>query len=445
MDLKILSKIKEPIFYVTNDVSRGIGLESLLPNYHIVCLDDHPLVDYLLETGISVFCLERSLGRKNAIARRSGNVLEHSLVLEFIKKKSLGSTPNILFFKPQKKIEILAQKNKFNLLGNSAEINEKFEDKVSFFKICQQKKIKVPQGEIGLISALKYHELVGKYGKPLVIQSGRGWAGNSTYFVSSEEEFIKLSGKLRFLKVKVGAFIRGKTILNNAVIFNNQILVSKPALQVRADDVLTSNMGGTGGRQWPAGVSPEIETEIEKITKKIGEIMSDCGYKGFFGLDFLVDDLTGEVYLTENNARLTASVPFYTKCELMAGAFPLLAFHILSFLDGFRNGYHPASFVAGEIIARNTFDQCVEINGNLDIGVYNNTDLSFKRPAYFLDSKIEGELWLTGASLGRKVNPGIELIKLNSFSEVCDKNGKLKDEYRQVIRKALEKLNLRKC
>ena len=113
---KILNTVTDPIFYVTNDVSRGLGMETLLPNYHLICLDDHPVIDILEKKKVSVFCLERLLGRKNILRRSSGTILDHPLAREFIKEKSKGVTPKILFFKPQKKIELIAQKNGFFLL-----------------------------------------------------------------------------------------------------------------------------------------------------------------------------------------------------------------------------------------------------------------------------------------------------------------------------------------
>ncbi len=101
MSENVLKQIKEPIFYVTNDVGRGVGLENLLPNFHIICLDDHPLVDILTRAGISVFCLERVVGKKNFLLRNAGMILARPEVLSFIKEiifdSQLGVTNISLF------------------------------------------------------------------------------------------------------------------------------------------------------------------------------------------------------------------------------------------------------------------------------------------------------------------------------------------------------------
>ncbi|MGB9598852.1 MAG: hypothetical protein ACPLZH_03360, partial [Minisyncoccales bacterium] len=195
MKIDVLKNFNEPVFYVTNDVGKGIGLEKILPNYHIVCLDDHPLVDILQKDGVSVFCLEREKGKRNVLSRSSGVVLSQKEVLSFIQKKSQGAKPNILFFKPQRRIELVAKKFGFRLLGNLSQTNQFFEDKITFFQLCQQEKLPVPEGEIVDLDDASFKTLSKKYGEILVIQFGRGWAGNSTFFVAAEQQWRQLKKK----------------------------------------------------------------------------------------------------------------------------------------------------------------------------------------------------------------------------------------------------------
>lgn len=447
MNLDVLKNLNEPIFYVTNDVGKGIGLENVLPDYHIICLDDHPLVDILQKRGVSVYCLERTLGSKNIIFRSSGVILDHPAVLSFIKEKAKLVKPNILFFKPQKKIEIIAKRENFNLLGNSTEIGRSFEDKIEFFKLCQKEGLPVPGGEITTISASNFGALVKKYGEVLVVQFGRGWAGNSTFFVSTEKDWLNLKKRFGQIPVKTGSFINGRTILNNAVIFANDTLISEPALQIKANKFLISTQAGTGGRQWPAGLDSGQKEKIKQITLKVADLMRNQGYRGFFGLDFLVEKETGEIFLSENNARLTASVPFFTKLELRAKAFPLLGYHLLSFLIWGKTGqidFEPALISGGEIVARNTLETRAKVGGCLATGIYSK-EFDFKRESPFLDSEESGDFWLETVARGRVVNPEIEIAKINTNSPVCDSSGNLKKDYLEIAGKIKEKLKLEKC
>lgn len=446
MNIKILKETTEPIFYVTNDVERAVGLENILPNYHIVCLDDHPVINYLQKSGISVFCLERELGIKNALFRSSAAVLAHPKTLDFIKKKSGDSKPNIIFFKPQKKIEIIAGKFGFNLIGNTVDMNRLFEDKLSFFSLCREEGIKVPPGEIIDLSSADFTDLSKRYTLPFVVQFGRGWAGNSTLFVSDEIMLSKLKADFGAIKVKISKYIKGLTLLNNSVVFGRNILASKPALQIKAEKYLTSMEGGTGGRQWPVELEEKQEEEVEKITQEVGRLMKKHNYRGFFGLDFLVEEKTGNIYLSENNARLTASASFYTKLELESNTFPLLGYHLLSFLPKTQEDEHdytPVSVSGSEIVARNTGSKAVKALGSVKTGIYNQ-NLEFKKESYFLDSGKQ-DFWLQTVAEGRLVNPEIEIARINTYGKVCDKKGKLLERYSKILKKIIGKLKLKTC
>lgn len=447
INLNFLREIDHPIFFVTNDVWHGIGLENILPNYHIVCLDDHPLVDYLVKSNVSVFCLERELDKKNVLFRSTSTILDQPKVLSFINEKSNGLTPNILFFKPQKKNEVLASKYSFNLLGNSSELNHFFEDKINFYTICKDLKISVPDGKIIRLQEINFLDLNNEFGTPFVLQFGRGWAGNSTFFIESKDDLNNLKAKFGNINVKVSRYIAGKTILNNAVIFNGKIIVSKPALQIAPNKSLTASKGGTGGRSWPIFLNKQNADEILNISLIIGKFMADKGYKGFFGLDFLLEEKTGKIFLSENNARLTASSAFYTKLELEKNIFPLLGYHVLSFLNKdircSEGDLSEQPEVEGsEITGRNTNSFIVLAENSIKPGIYDE-GLNFKNESYSLTSNDENDLFIDSVEKGRKVNPEIEIFRINTKQEVCDEKGNLNDKFLVLVEKIRQRLDLR--
>jgi len=447
MGLDVLKKIKKPIFYVTNDPSRGVGLESIVSNYHVVCLDDHPLVELMQKRGVSVFCLEKEMGRKNLMFRSSAEILGHPQVLSFIKEKSKGQIPNIIFFKPQKKLEIIAQKNNFKLIGNSSLLNKVFEDKINFHKIASRENLPILPAEIDFLRNLDFNTCLGKFGLPFVIQFGFGWAGNSTFFISDEKHFSEIQKKFGRIKIKVNRFIKGITVLNNALVLPEEILQSPPAVQIESNPFLTSMPGGTGGRQWPAGLPDDQRYQIKQITEHVGELMRKSGYLGYFGLDFLIDGQSNDVFLSENNARLTASASFYTLLELKNGQIPLLAYHLIVFLDqNLLKNFNPkekTNKVSGsEIVGRNIFSNPIKIAQSLPAGVYDK-DMRYKRESYFLDGVKKGEFWLNAAGEGRIVNPEIEMFKINTLEKVCDSKGELSDCFANTVKKVRSKIKIK--
>jgi len=57
------------------------------------------------------------------------------------------------------------------------------------------------------------------------------------------------------------------------------------------------------------------------------------GYKGIFGLDFVLDEEDRKLYVVECNPRLVASYPTLNMAQLLNNEPSILAFHVLEFLN----------------------------------------------------------------------------------------------------------------
>ncbi len=175
--------------------------------------------------------------------------------------------------------------------------------------------------------------------------------------------------------------------------------------------------------------------------------MREKGYLGFFGLDFLIDKQTKEVFLSENNARLTASTSFYTQLELKSEQIPLLAYHLLAFsnqnlLKGLPDRQRVNKIEGGEIIARNIFSQPIEVIKSLSTGIYDK-DFSLENESYCLNDADKDDFWLNVAGEGRIVNPEIEMIKINTYGKVCDSKGDLNKVFGNIVKKAQSQIKVK--
>ena len=84
-------KLKEtPLFYIANDAERALGLEGLLENFFIVCMDDSDIYSNIHTKYGNIFSLENKTGELNAVFRSSAKLLDSELVKEFIEQKSQG-------------------------------------------------------------------------------------------------------------------------------------------------------------------------------------------------------------------------------------------------------------------------------------------------------------------------------------------------------------------
>ena len=120
-----------PIFFISPDIKRGLGLERILPDFHLICSYPDPLIPVLREDNARIFCLSEKSAENRKIPDNSSHILENNLVQKYIKNKSV-SNPCISFFKPSIKLDYLLKKFKFTPLVNSFQKNEKFENKIKF-------------------------------------------------------------------------------------------------------------------------------------------------------------------------------------------------------------------------------------------------------------------------------------------------------------------------
>jgi hypothetical protein len=100
---------------------------------------------------------------------------------------------------------------------------------------------------------------------------------------------------------------------------------------------LTPYRGGWCGNEVFAArestaLSPEIRRQAQRATVAIGAHLKQAGYWGYFGLDFLLDQDTGALYLGELNPRVTGATPLTSQAALDQDEVPLLLFHLLEWL-----------------------------------------------------------------------------------------------------------------
>ncbi|MBU3965048.1 ATP-grasp domain-containing protein [Patescibacteria group bacterium] len=471
---KIFQGIKTPIFYVTNNVDKGVGLEKIIPNYHIVCIDYDDEVDYLIEKGVKVFCLEKEMGRKNIIFRSSALLLNHRLVKKYIKKNSSDNfPPAIILFKPTFAAEKIARINQWTILNNPAGLSRELENKLNFLAIAKAAKVKTPVADTFDLRRVSFYELK-KYYDHFVVQFGGGFAGNATFFIKNIAEYAKFfSNSLAKaankdpVLVKVSKFIKGTPVTINACITAHEIIIGKPCYQITGVKECTNNSGTTCGNDWGSlAISSEALKEIENIAEKIGKYMKGRNYKGIFGLDFVVGGENKNVYLIEINPRMVASLPFYTKSEIKSGQIPMLAFHILEFLGIDYNPpldlvqlrspqvarcrqpiiYNSRSISGAQLVIRNKENTRCSVGGNLKSGVYlfKGNALIFTRKGYSIeDLRNAGEFVVLADASGRVVGSESECARVESLLPLTDSSGEPYKKTKFLAKEIYKRLKLK--
>ncbi len=323
---EILNQSNYVFYFLVVDNSLDIIIPQL-KNFHLIYAFKNPHLDYLKQQHLPYFCLENA-GVKIDIAN-SGKLLSQPLVADYINQTSENKQIVIIPFKPSSRVDFLCHKNNWVCVSNKHDLNRKLEDKIEFQKLCHQNNLPQIPSTVDHFNQNNFLKYQKKYQSKLVIQSHLGWAGKSTFSSNNWEDIQdKISQNTL---VKYSPFINGYSLLNNCCLTSKGLIQSPPALQYTGIKPFTNNPFTTVGRQWPSLAPSNIIEKVKQITQEFSTIIDKMGYRGFFGLDFMVDQKN--VYLLECNPRLTASFAFYHDIEINQQITSLFLLHLIQFLE----------------------------------------------------------------------------------------------------------------
>ena len=341
---KLISKVnskldKAPLIYFSRDVERGIGLENLLKNYYFACVEDSYLVHEINKKKERVFSLNKN--KIKVSLNSTQEVINNEKTQRWIKKITKGGDFYAQLFQFNQ-----SAINKIHDLGgqainNHTNLNRKFEDKISQFRILRANNIPVPNGEVILLNNQSLKELLSEINirinnqknKPLfVVQLSRAHTGSGTFFIKNNEEWSLFLEKNRGNEIKISEYIEGESYTINGCVTQKGIFVAGLQYQITGVRELTAGEGSTVGNDFSYAnkLRVSLKREIFEVTKSIGEIMQKDGYRGLFGLDLVVKN--NEIFVIEINARQTANVSLQTKLEILQNKIPLSLINIAEWL-----------------------------------------------------------------------------------------------------------------
>lgn len=473
------SNFKSPtIYFVCNDFERALGLEKVLPNYHIVCIDNNSALIELNKRNINYFCLEKETQTINPIYRNSNRLLQLKETQKYISKNlsinnaTLNSKANVIFFKIASNIEQTCKSLDYKILNTTTDLNQAFELKLSQYEKLKDSNVNFPKSFIAKLEEITFQEIIEKLGCPFVIQYDRGHTGSSTVFINNEAELN--SEILKFPKrlAKFSKKIEGDAWTLNACVTRFGIVFGGLSYQITGVSECTSKKGGTVGNDWSKTSELKKKTlvQIKAITQNAGNTMQEAGFKGLFGLDFVIDK-SGEVFLIEINARQPASTGFHTKLMLKENRITLNSLHLAEFLfentqEGnleyiqfinfirYQNGkdlnlkqiqdisvenlpkilqeqneMELLPYSASQLIIRNTTSQDITYSGKFTSGIYQfiNEKVEKIREGYSIEdiTSPENEILILIANKGRVISPEGEIGRIQALRSLLINNSNL--------------------
>lgn len=450
---QFFQQIKTPIFGIGVYAFNRLGLESLT-KYRIIALR-YSLDTELIEKDVEILSLEKGMGTKHIQEPRNPTTIL-TRIPRVKKYLSQFNSPAILVYKPSSKIEEACQEKNWTLLANPTSFGkDMFENKIKFRRILQEIGVPVPPGKVCPVDKLHYGHLINKYGLPFVIQHPTKGGGKGTFFINNQEDFDKafkkLTGKwieeddeeIKFKSIPeaiIAKFIQGSSPSLTGCVTRQGILSTNLQYQILDIPQLFSPKKGSGlfcGHDWTSSrFSEKISQQAYEAVEKIGQYFKQQGYRGIFGLDFILDEQNKQLYVVECNPRLVGSYPTVNMTQLLNNEPPILAFHVLEFLGlDYQidiqeiNKQIRQDKIGSQMLLHNLTEQWARNHRQPKAGVYKLKDgkLKYLRPGYDLQHLKNKEEFLLADGVPLKkshFSPNRRICRILTLNQTLDNTHK---------------------
>lgn len=322
----MISPAKYPLIYITRDIERALGLPLDTPCYFII-------------SNFSDFANSIAKNRKNILLIKekkmldTWELLQHPQVKEFINslphpdpllikergkqvlspcQKEDQNEVIILVFKNTPQIEKICAENNWKLLNPPAELSNKVEEKISQISWLGPLKKYLPKYSVQKCKNINFTE------KPFILQFNRSHTGSGTILINSEKILENIKNKFPEREARIAEYIPGPLFTNNNVVTKNKILHGNISYQITGLKPFTNLPFSTIGNDWALPHKILTKKQIlqyKKIATDVGLRLKKAVWKGLFGIDVVVDERNGKLYLLEINCRQPASTTYESQLQ----------------------------------------------------------------------------------------------------------------------------------
>lgn len=267
-------------------------------------------------------------------------LLQHKEVYDYVHRRAIDlggeGTGKAVFLMFDEKTEALASEIGLDVWFPPASLRNRVDNKIETVRIGNE--AGVPSVPNILTPVKSYEDLCEKtkeLGESLVIQTAYGDSGHTTFFIDNEADFDKHADEiLAEPEVKVMKKIRCRGSAIEACTTSQGTIVGPLMTELVGFSELTPYRGGWCGNEiFPGAFTPEIREKAVEYTFRFGEQLRKEGYRGYFEIDYLIDEDSGELYLGELNPRITGASSITNHAAFAHADAPLFLFHLLEFSE----------------------------------------------------------------------------------------------------------------
>lgn len=317
-----------PIFFISATNFNLLGIDEWCRNFKYInfidCYDGrHPNTFIPSEQDHPEF---------ESIEDINAYLLEHKEVIDFMKSK--GKKPKAVFLMFDERVEKICRELGLEIWFPKASLRQRIDHKIETVRIGNKAGVPSVPNILSEIKSWDHLQKVAKgLGNDLVLQSAYGDSGHTTFFVRRERDFKRHEHEIvgqGEIKVMKRINCRGSAI--EACATKKGTIVGPLMTELVGFPELTPYRGGWCGNEIFADAFDEkIRDKARNYTFRFGNQLAKEGYRGYFELDFLIDQKDGEIYLGECNPRITGASSMTNHAAFAHADAPLFLFHLLEF------------------------------------------------------------------------------------------------------------------
>ncbi len=324
-----------PLYFVSPTPFNLLGMENLIGQFQFISYIDtfdkrHPKVYIPPRTLTPVF---------NHLEEINYYLLSHKRVIEKIKRdrKPLSSQDPaskvlFLFFDPT--IEEVVKDLQMEILFPSHEDRTKHDNKLDITQLATKVGVQSVPHVIAKVRSYRMLTQLAKrhnLGQSLVIQSAYGDSGKTTFFVENEAQYRQHAQDIETEdQVKVMKKIRCLSTAMEACATASGVYIGPLMRELIGIPELTPFKGGWCGNDLTLeAFSPDIRQQARVMAEKLGKALYKSGYRGYFEVDFLLDQDSNTLYLGEVNPRLSGISAMTNLSPFAQETVPLFFFHLM--------------------------------------------------------------------------------------------------------------------
>lgn len=286
-----------PVVYVTRDLERAIGIPETVKNYYIVTNWSESAKRFAGHDKNILYITEKA-------KLDTRELLEHQKTIGLLGELK---NPRVLVFKNTPQIEKICQARNWTLLNPPAQLANTVEEKISQLTWLGPLVEFLPPHKVTTCKNLEWT------GEKFIIQFNRAHTGSGTILVENENQIIELRNIFPNREVRVTTYIDGPAFTNNNIVWGNDVLIGNINYQITGLSPFTNLPFATVGNDWELPhklFTAKQHKAYQRLARAVGQRLAAHGWKGLFGLDTIIDEKTGQLYLIEINARQPASTTY---------------------------------------------------------------------------------------------------------------------------------------